>query len=105
MGRVMREKGWWPEPLHWVSIITATKAVGPTQGLTVYINTKYSDFMGDVLGGQDRATSALSRSLGVMVIISPPMPAGLAANYISLVTALGSFFTSQEYKAGDSIWP
>ena len=46
--------------------------VGPTHGLTIYLNTPYSDFMGDVPGGQDRATSALSRSLGAMVIISPP---------------------------------
>ena len=83
----MREEGWWPKLLHWVSIITATKAVGPTQGLTVYINTKYSDFMGDV-----------------MVIISSPVPAGLVANYISLATALGSSFTDQEYKARESIW-
>ena len=48
LGRVMREEGWWPKLLRSVSIITATKAVGPTQGLTVYINTKYSDFIGDV---------------------------------------------------------
>ena len=87
LGRVMREQGRWPELLHWVSIIKATKAVGPTQGLTVYINTKYSDFMGDVPGGQDRAMSALSRSLGVMVIVSPP-----------------TLFIDHEYKARDSIW-
>ena len=67
LGRVMR-KGWWPELLHWIIIITATKAVGYIQGLTVFINTKYSNFMGNVPEGQDRATSTLSRSLGVVII-------------------------------------
>ena len=100
----MREQGWWPQLRHYVSMITATKAVGPTHGLTVYINTKHSDFMGHVPGGQDRATSALSRSLGVMVRVAPPMPAGLVANFISLATALGASFTDQEYKARESIW-
>ena len=28
LGRVMREQGWWPQLLRWVSLITATKAVG-----------------------------------------------------------------------------
>ena len=59
--------------------------------------------MGDIPGGQDRATSALSRSLEVMVIVSPPTPAGLVANFISLATVLGLIYR-QEYKARDSIW-
>ena len=33
LGRVMREQGWWPQLRHYVSMITATKAVGPTHGL------------------------------------------------------------------------
>ena len=78
LGRRTREQGWWPRLKHYVSILTATKAVGPTQGLTVYVNTKYSDFMGDIPGGQDRATSALSRSLGVMVIVPTPDPRHVA---------------------------
>ena len=72
LGCLVREQGWWPRLKHYVSIITATKAVGPTHGLTVYINTKYSDVMGDIPGGQDSAASALSRSLGILVTVFPP---------------------------------
>ena len=64
LGRVMREEGWWPKLPHWVNIITATKGVGPTQGLAVYINTKYSDFMEDVLGGQEQQVHCLPISEG-----------------------------------------
>ena len=39
-----------------------------------------------------------------MVIVSPPTPAGLVDNFISLATALGASFTDQEYKARESIW-
>ena len=57
------------------------------------------------MSGKDRtATSALSRSLGIMVIVSSPTPASLVANFISLAMALGASFTDQEYKARDSIW-
>ena len=40
----------------------------------VFFSVTSISFMGGLLGGQDSATSALTRSKGLLLIVSPPMP-------------------------------
>ena len=77
--------GVWPQLRKCVTIIAAATAVGPTHGFTIYFSVRSTSFMGNLQGGQDRATSALTRSQGVLMIVSPPMPAGLIANFFILL--------------------
>ena len=56
----------------------------------------------DVQGVQDRATSALTRSKGLLLIVSS-MPAGLIANFIALAQACGATMHVKDWRV-TSLW-
>ena len=50
------------------------------------------------------ATSALTRSKGLLLIVSPVMPAGVIANYIAMAHACNSSTRVKEYWRVPSLW-
>ena len=96
--------GLWPQLRKYVTIVTATTAVGPTHGFTISYSVRSTSFMGDLQGGQDRAASALTRSQGLLMTVSPPMPAGLIANFIAPAHACKSSMHVRDHWRTPSFW-
>ena len=97
-------RGLWPQLRKYVTIITATTAVGPTHAVTICFAVRSTSLMGDLQGGQDRATSAFTRSKGLLLMVYPPMPDGLIANLIVLAHACGSSMRIRDYWRMPSLW-
>ena len=95
LGWCLRFHGLWPQLRNYITIITATTAVGPTHAFTIYFSVRSTSFMGDLQGAQDRATSALTRSKGLLLLI---------ANFIALAHACKSSTHVKDYWHVSSIW-
>ena len=76
-----------------LAVVHLDPAAGWTQAhsrLHYLLLCQSTSFVGDLQDGQDRATSALTRSKGLLLIVSPVMPAGVIANYIAMAHACNS---------------
>ncbi len=104
LGWCLKHYGLWGMLRNYVTVITATTAVGPTHAFTIYFSVRSTSFMGNQQGAQDRATSALTRSKGLLLIVSPHMTAGLVGNFIALAQALQSSMHLRDYWRMASFW-
>ena len=68
---------------QYVPVITATTPVGPTHGFTIYCSVS-TGFV------EDRAMSTLTRSKGLLLIVSAVMSAGGIVNYMAMAHACNS---------------